>query len=85
MAIQRQVKTAVISPGRLRYRVIVTGEECPPHTHEAKHHQHLFMQWLTDNQTLLECGYSPFEKLSISHNGTAWEAIAEAEVDEEPT
>ena len=83
MAIQRQVKKAAISPGRIRFRVLVTGEECRPHTHEARVHQHLFLQWLADNQAMLECGYSIFDRLVISHNGTCWQAEAEAEVDEE--
>ena len=83
MAIQRQVKKTQIGPGRVRYRVLVTGEECPPHTHEARQHQHLFLNWLADNQTMLECGYSFFERLMIRHNGACWEAVAEAEVDEE--
>lgn len=84
MAISRQVRKTQIAPGRWRYRVVVTGEECPPDTHESRQHQYLFMHWLADNQPLLECGYSVFEKLTVSHNGTCWQAEAEAEVDEDP-
>lgn len=84
MAISRQVRKTQIGEGRWRYRVVVTGEECPPHTHEARQHQHLFLHWLADNQALLECGYSVFDRLTVSHNGTCWQAEAEAEVDEDP-
>jgi hypothetical protein len=42
----------------------------------------LFLHWLADNQHLLECGYSVPERILITHNGTCWQAEAEAEVDE---
>lgn len=82
MAIQRRVRKTEIGPNRVRYRVLVTGEPCPPNTNEARHHQHYFLRWLVDNQSMLECGYSVFERLVVSHNGTCWQAEAEAEVDE---
>lgn len=83
MAIQRQVKKSNPSPGRTRYRIIITGDECPPlPTYEARFHQSLFLRWLADNQNLLECGYSVPERISITHNGTCWQAEAEAEVEE---
>lgn len=77
-------RSAEIAPGRKRYRVIITGIDCaPPPTHEARVHQSLFIQWLADNQAMLACGYSIPERVVISHNGTAWQAICEAEVDEQ--
>jgi hypothetical protein len=81
--IQRQMRRSEIGAGRVRYRVLITGEECPPFTHEARVHQNLFIRWLADNQAMLSCGYSVPDKISISHNGTCWEAVAEAEVDEQ--
>lgn len=81
--ISRQVRKTVIGPGRVRYRVLVTGDECPPLTHESRQHQFLFLHWLADNQNLLECGYSVFERLTVTHNGTCWQAEVEAEVDED--
>lgn len=74
-----------IGSNRVRYRVLLTGDDCPPKTHESRVHQSLFLRWLADNQTLLECGYNVFDRLVISHNGTCWQAEAEAEVDEEPS
>ncbi len=82
MAIQRQVRRAEIGEGRVRYRVLITGEECPPHTHEARIHQSLFIQWLADNQAMLQCGYSIPDRIVISHNGVCWQADCEAESDE---
>lgn len=82
--IQRQVRKTETGPGRYRYRVVVTGEPCPPNTHEARQHQHLFFQWLADNQHMLHCGYSVPARVLITHNGTAWQADCEAE-SEEPT
>lgn len=81
MAIQRVVRQAESGPGRVRYRVLITGEECPPRTQEARVHFNLFIRWLDDNQSLLECGYAIPDKVVISHNGTSWQAEAEAEVE----
>ncbi len=80
--IQRQMRRAEIGAGRVRYRVLITGEECPPHTHEARQHQFLFIQWVAENQAMLQCGYSVPERIVISHNGTQWQAECEAEVEE---
>ncbi len=80
--IQRQVRRTEIGHNRVRYRVIVTGEECPPQTHESRIHQSLFLQWIADNQAMLQCNYSIPEKLTVTHNGTCWQVEAEAEVDE---
>jgi hypothetical protein len=82
MALQRTVRKVRIGPGLMRYRVLITGEECPPRTHEARQHQFLFLHWLADNQTMLECGYAIPERISVTHNGTCWQAEAEADVEE---
>lgn len=81
--INRQVKKTTLSPGRVRYRVVVTGESCQPHTHEARVHQSIFLSWIADNQPLLQCGYSIPDRILVHHNGECWQAEAEAEVDEE--
>ncbi len=85
MAIDRKTRKFEMSPTRFRYRIVVTGDDCPPNTHESRVHQNLFLRYLADNQSLLDCGYHVFDRLVISHNGVCWEAVAEAEVDEEPT
>ena len=82
MAIQRTVRKVPVGPGVVRYRVLITGEPCPPHTHEARQHQHLFLQWLADNQHMLECGYAVPDKVLITHNGLCWQAEAEADVED---
>jgi hypothetical protein len=41
------------------------------------------MRELADQPAILHCGYSPFQKLVIKHNGMCWQAEAEAEADEE--
>ena len=82
MPIQRHVKKVEIAPGLIRYRVIVTGEPCPSQTHEARIHLSIFLNWISDNQSLLECGYSSPQKITITHNDTCWQVEAEAEVEE---
>lgn len=84
--IKREQRRTEIGPGRVRYRILVTGEPCPPPpTHESRHHQFLFINWLADNQTLIQCGYSIPLRVVISHNGTCWQAECEAECDEPTT
>jgi hypothetical protein len=83
MAIQRSVKKTVIGPGRVRYRVLVTGYDCQQGTNDARAHYYHFLRWLADNQHLLDCGYSIAERVTIRHNGSCWQAEAEAEVNEE--
>ena len=78
--IDRQVRTTPLSPGRLRYHVLVTGEPCPPQTHESRMHLRIFLDWILSNQPLLDCGYDPPQAIKISHNGRCWQAEAEAEV-----
>jgi hypothetical protein len=81
--LQRQVKRTEIAPGRVRYRVVIIGEECPPNTVESRVRQAAFLQELADNPSLLFCGYSPFQRLLVTHNGACWQAEAEAEDDED--
>ena len=82
MAINRVVRKTNIAPGQVRYRVVVTGDECPQNTNESRMHQHMFMDWLAGNQEMMECGYAPFDRLVITHNGQCWQAEAEAIVEE---
>lgn len=79
--VNRTERRAAVSPGRERIRVLVTTDECPPNTHEARIHQFLLIKLLADNPHLINCGYSIPDRITISHNGTSWQAEAEAEVD----
>jgi len=86
MAVSRKVTRTVIdpgSPGRVRYAVTLTGEDCPRGTQEATVRQSLFLHWIADNQELLRCGVERWEHIRIKHNGTCWQLDAEAEVDED--
>lgn len=83
MAINRKFTRVIIAPGFVRYSVRLTGEDCPQGTQEAKIQQYNFMQWLAGNMPLLDCGTEKFESLSIRHNGTCWEANAQAEASED--
>jgi hypothetical protein len=86
MAVARKINRVVISPGtpgRVRYMVRLTAEDCPKGSAEAEARQTLFLQWIADNQELLRCGIKRWEKIRIEHNGTCWQLDAEAEVDED--
>lgn len=82
MKINRDQRRATVAPGRVRYRVLVTTPECVPGSHESRVFQSLLMRLLADDLHLLNCGYAIPERITISHNGTCWQAEAEAEVDE---
>lgn len=79
----RQVRRVSIGPGRVRIRVVLTGPTCQAHTERARVAQAQMLQAVARDPTLLACGYQPFEKAVITHNGTCWQVEAEADVDEE--
>jgi len=84
--VNRRLTRVVISPGhpgRVRYSVELTGEDCPKGTAEALVRQNLFLHWIADNQELLRCGIQQWDKLRIEHDGVCWKLNAEAEVDED--
>lgn len=83
MAHSRKEVRVVIAPGRVRYKIRVTHDDCPKGTHEAMVRQFLFIQWLANNYDLLNCGPTRFETLRIFHDGICWVAEAEAEADEQ--
>jgi hypothetical protein len=82
MATGRKLTRVVIAPGLVRYSVRLTGDDCAQDSHEAKIQQFLFIQWLSGNMPLLDCGTEKFAKLHIFHNGTCWQADAQAEAEE---
>jgi hypothetical protein len=86
MAVARKMTRVVLypgSPGKVRYSIQLTGEDCQKGTAEAKARGFLFLHWIADNQPLLACGPQQWEKMRIEHNGTCWQLDAEAEVDED--
>jgi len=84
VAIARWTKKIPVGEGRVRHRVIVFDNPSPKGTHEAVLQFRTFIQLLADDQHLLACGYGIPERLVVEHNGTAWQATAEAEIDEPP-
>jgi hypothetical protein len=76
---RRQTKVGV--GGAVRYRVVIEGEPTPA----TGNHQLAFLKLLATqgvDSGFLLCGMQPFSTLSISHNGNAWQAVAEAETTE---
>lgn len=78
----RDQKKTYVGPGRVRYRVVVTGEPCAPGSQEATFMYYALLRQVADEQHLLQCGFSSPQRVLISHNGTAWQVEAEAESDE---
>lgn len=78
----KRATTKVRIGDQVRHAVKVSGDDCSPTGQDSYVHQQLFVRWLADNPALLRCGLAPFQKLVMEHNGTCWEARAEATVDE---
>lgn len=81
--IARTVKKTATGPGRARLRVIVTGDPCPKGSDLSRFCQAQLLDVVARDHTLHACGYMPFERGVISHNGTCWQFEFEAEVDDE--
>lgn len=79
----RRLLRVVIGYNRVKYRLRLVGEPCEMASQAALVQQSSFMRALADHPELLLCGPARFETLSIKHNGSAWEAEAVAEVEED--
>ena len=83
--VNRIVRKADLGGGRTRHRVLITGDDCPTGSQSIKAQLYVFMEWISANKYLLECGYNIPSKIIITHNGTCWQAEAEVEVDDPTT
>lgn len=78
MEIERQYRRVEIGDNLFRNRVTILGPKCEADSQLSRQAQGLFLTWLSENRALLECGYAPFDTLSIKHNGERWICECEA-------
>lgn len=75
---KRSFSRIVIGEGVVRYKTKLESEQCEFGTHQARVVQSNVLQMITDNPSLVACGPSAFDRLSISHNGNCWVVECEA-------
>lgn len=59
-----------------RYQARIEDDESSPE--DARITAHRFLSSLVDQPELLLCGYAPFQKMLLYHNGMRWIAELEA-------
>lgn len=68
----RKTTTVSVGGGQCRVTVSVTSEPCEAGSMKARMAQVALLRSLTDNVELLNCGFLPFEKLTMRHTGDVW-------------
>lgn len=74
----RKTTTVSIGGGQCRVSVRIESEPCEIDTMEARRAQVALLRGLTDNIELLNCGFKPFQKLTMRHTGEVWLVEMEA-------
>ncbi len=77
----RSVVKTDLGGGKERTRVILTSDFCEATGPESLRLRQHLLGIIANQPELTACGYSPFQKLRVSHDGKAWVAEAEATVD----
>jgi hypothetical protein len=75
---KRTTSKVSIGGGLCRVSVRIESFPCEIDSREARRAQVELLRSLTDNIELLNCGFSPFQKLSMKHNGEVWTVEMEA-------
>jgi len=63
---------------QFRYTQVYESEYCEEGSIQAKFQQIQMIRTLADTPELQLCGYYPFQKMSMRHNGTNWVMELEA-------
>ena len=74
----RKSTTVSIGGGQCRVTVVITSEPCEQGTMAARQAQVALLRALTDNIELMNCGFLPFQKLTMRHTGEVWLVEMEA-------
>ena len=75
---QRKTTTVSIGGGQCRVTVAISSDPREIGTMEARQAQVGILRALTDNIELLNCGFKPFQKLTMRHTGEVWLVEMEA-------
>lgn len=77
---KRSFSKVTIGEGIVRHRTRIESDMCEMGTHEARIIQNRLLQDILNNPSVVACGPSAFDKMSISHNGSCWVVETEAVV-----
>ncbi len=72
---KRETTNVEIDSHQVRWMLKLEDDPSEPGSDHAKRRQYEFLRDIADQPQLTFCGLERFEKLTISHNGTAWQAI----------
>lgn len=77
---KRTTTKATMADNQVKVIVRLESDPCENGTLEGRRQQVELLKALTSNIELMNCGYSPFQKLTMRHTGEAWliemEAVA---------
>lgn len=75
---RRTTSKVSIGGEQCRVAVKIESDPCEMGTIEARRAQVAILRALTENIELLNCGFVPFQKLSMKHTGSNWLVEMEA-------
>lgn len=80
---KKTVSKVRIGDTLFRYKIKIEDSFSEYGTVHYKARQKAFLRELIDNEGLLTCGVSDFQKMTMFHDGKSWVVEAEAEVEME--
>lgn len=72
---KRETTSVDIDSHQVRWMLKLEDDPSEQGSDFAKRRQYEFLQAIAEQPQLTFCGLERFEKLTISHNGTAWQAV----------
>lgn len=67
-----------LGAGRQRTRVSISGAPCPSAGPESEREKSWLLTTVAQSPEVTACGYLPFQKLKMFHDGSTWVIEAEA-------
>ena len=72
--VKHEVNSVKTADHKIRWMLLLEDDPSEAGSDQARNSQYLFLQLIANQPQLTFCGLNRFEKLTISHNGTAWQA-----------
>jgi UDP-N-acetylenolpyruvoylglucosamine reductase len=70
--VKRTQTKSALSGNEVKIVVRLESEACEARSMQGRMQQVETLRQLTSNPELMNCGYSPFQRLVMRHNGEAW-------------
>lgn len=80
---RKSISQVRIGDNLLRFKIRIEDSVSEFGTLACRARQRAFLRELVDNEGILACGTSDFQKMHMFHDGKAWVVEAEAEVEME--